>query len=69
MSERPVSLAPEGDLTALLLDHPAGQDQRVVHWIGGSLALGELRDAAHGLARLLARYGGSGAGAGRLRGE
>jgi acyl-CoA synthetase (AMP-forming)/AMP-acid ligase II len=57
MPERPVSLAPEGDLTALLLDHPAGHDQRVVHWIGGSLALGELRHAADGLARLLARYG------------
>jgi long-chain acyl-CoA synthetase len=57
MSERPVSPAPEGDLAALLLDHPAGQDQPVAHWIGGSLTLGELRDAAHLLARLLARYG------------
>jgi long-chain acyl-CoA synthetase len=41
------------DLAALLLDHPSAADQQVVHWLGGSLTLGELSDAAHSLAALL----------------
>ena len=51
--DRFIGAPPEGLIAALVF----GPDQGVVHWIGGSLTLGELRDAAHGLARLLARYG------------
>ncbi|MCW2889302.1 MAG: hypothetical protein QOE54_2904 [Streptosporangiaceae bacterium] len=57
MLERTVHPASNGDLAALLLDHPAGEDQHVVHWLGGSLTLGELSDAAQTLARLLTRQG------------
>jgi acyl-CoA synthetase (AMP-forming)/AMP-acid ligase II len=56
-SEHTAHPAADAGLGALLLDHPADANQHVVHWLGGSLTLGELSDAANRLARLLTRHG------------
>jgi len=52
-----VDPAQDSGLAAFLLDHRAEADQRVVHWPGGSMTLGELSGAAKELAGLLARHG------------
>ncbi|HTR70740.1 MAG TPA: class I adenylate-forming enzyme family protein [Mycobacteriales bacterium] len=44
-------------LSAFLLDHPAADDDPIVHWIEGSVDLGELREASERAATVLHEAG------------